>query len=96
MNLNVSIVDSQVRGLADKLRIELGEALGRRLDNGRLRSAAFVLLCVKTLLDLSDEEALDRLTEGGGDFGVDAIHLSDTVEGEFSVTLFQCKYKQII
>lgn len=93
MNLNVSIVDSQVRGLADKLRIELGEALGRRLDNGRLRSVAFVLLCVKTLLDLSDEEALERLTEGGGDFGVDAIHLSDIVEGEFSVTFFQCKYK---
>jgi hypothetical protein len=33
------------------------------------------------------------LTEGGGDFGVDAIHLSAEYDGEFTVSLFQAKYK---
>ena len=51
------------------------------------------MLCVKTMLGVGEEEALEYLTEGGGDFGVDAIHVTDVVEGEFTVTLFQGKYK---
>lgn len=45
------------------------------------------------LLDLTELDALEKITEGGNDFGVDALDLSDVVEGEFTVTLFQCKYK---
>ena len=33
------------------------------------------------------------MTEGGGDFGVDAIHISEEYDGEFTVSLFQAKYK---
>ncbi len=93
MNITVSIIDQQVRGLAERLRDSLEDALQRGLDETYLRSAAWVVLCVKTMLDLSDEEALECLTEGGNDFGVDAIHASDVVEDEFRVTLFQGKYK---
>jgi hypothetical protein len=93
MNINASIIDQQVRGLADRLKLQLAEALEKQLNDVQRRSAAFVLLCVKTLLDLPDDEALERLTEGGNDFGVDAIDLAEVTEGEFTVTLFQAKYK---
>ncbi|MEW6166684.1 MAG: AIPR family protein [Pseudomonadota bacterium] len=92
MNFNVSIIDQQVRGLAEKLRSQIEEEIGKTLDDTAARSAAFVLLCVKVLLDLSDSEAIECLTEGGNDFGVDAIDVGDAVEGEFTITLFQCKY----
>jgi hypothetical protein len=44
------------------------------------------------MLDLTDDEAIETLTEGGNDFGVDAIEVSDLNDGEFVVTLFQGKY----
>ena len=45
------------------------------------------------MLDLSAEESFDCLTDGGGDFGVDAMYLTEEMDGEFGVTLFQGKYK---
>lgn len=93
-NINASIIDQRVRRLAETLAPEF-EA--RRIvagDEVRQRAVAFVYLVVKTVLDLSDEETLDCLTEGGNDFGVDAIHVGDVQDGEFAVTLFQGKYKQ--
>jgi hypothetical protein len=93
VNINVSIVDQQVRGLAQRLKPSIEKALDKVLDDTAARSVAFVLLCQKVLLDLTDDEALEGLTEGGNDFGVDAIDLSEVVDGEFTVTLFQAKYK---
>lgn len=93
MNINVSIIDQHVRGLAERMLSKMEAEMETTLDETRARSAAFVLLCVKTLLDLNDDEALDCLTEGGNDFGVDAIDISDVVEGEVTITLFQAKYK---
>lgn len=93
MNINVSIVDQQVRGLAQRLKPSIESALDKSLNDTVARSVAFVLLCQKVLLDLTDDEALEGLTEGGNDFGVDAIDLSEVVDGEFTVTLFQGKYK---
>lgn len=92
MNINAGIIDQHVRGLAQRLQGRIEEALERKLDEIPLRSAAFVVMCVKTMLDLTDEEALECLTEGGNDFGVDAIEVGDIVDGEFTVTLFQGKY----
>ena len=46
------------------------------------------------MLDLDGTESFDCLTEGGGDFGVDAIHISEEYDGEFTISLFQGKYKQ--
>lgn len=92
MNINVSIIDQQVRGLAQRLKPQLDAALGRDLDETTARSVAFVVLCEKTMLELTDEEAIEALTEGGNDFGVDALDVSDVMDGEFTVTLFQGKY----
>ncbi|MBI4023968.1 MAG: AIPR family protein [Verrucomicrobia bacterium] len=94
MNLNASIIDQQVRALADKLKDQFAERLNIQNDEVKLRSTAFVLLCVKTVLDLTEDEAMDCMTEGGSDFGVDAVEVSDVQDGEFTVTLFQGKYKQ--
>jgi len=93
MNINASIIDQQVRALADRQKTAIEEKAKFKNDDNKLRSAAFVLLSVKTLLDLTEEEAIECLTEGGGDFGVDAIEIGEIQDSEFSVTLFQGKYK---
>ncbi|NEQ29772.1 MAG: AIPR family protein [Leptolyngbya sp. SIO4C5] len=92
MNINASIVDQRLASIADEMRQQAAEEL-RITEAGRLKSLAFVYLCVRTLLDLESSRAFDCLTEGGGDFGVDAMHISDEYDGEFTVSLFQAKYK---
>ncbi len=93
MNLNASIIDQRLAGIQGEIQDRANEELGVK-DAGRLKSLAFVFLCVKTMLDLDSEEAFDCLTDGGGDFGVDALHITEEMDGEFGVTLFQGKYKQ--
>lgn len=92
MNIEASIVDQRLSSIIGKIREPAAEQL-RISDPTKLKSLAFVYLCVKTVLDLDDEETFDCLTEGGGDFGVDAIHISEEYDGEFTVSLFQAKYK---
>ena len=62
-------------------------------DENMRKSAAFVLLCMSTALELPLEECEEMLTEGGNDAGVDGLHIGDIEEGDFFVTLFQGKYK---
>ncbi len=94
MNITTGMIDQRVRKLADELEVEFEERLNIRNDQSKQRSTAFVFLAVKTVLDLPDEDALDCLTEGGADLGVDAVHIGDIEDGEFVVTLFQGKYKK--
>ena len=91
MNINASIIDQRLAGVQDEI-CERASAELRIAQEDLLRSLAFVHLCVKTMLDLDADETFDCLTEGGGDFGVDALHLSEEIDGEFVVTLFQGKY----
>ncbi|OOK91892.1 AIPR family protein [Pseudomonas aeruginosa] len=93
MNINASIIDQRLAGVQDEIRDRAADELNIN-DAGRLKSLAFVHLCVKTMLDLDVDESFDCLTDGGGDFGVDALHLTEEIDGEFGVTLFQGKYKQ--
>jgi hypothetical protein len=93
MSINVGIIDQRVRKLAEDLAAEFEIRLNIKNDEIKQRSTAFVFLAVKTVLDLPAEEALDCLTEGGNDFGVDAVHIGDVEDSEFIVTLFQGKYK---
>ena len=92
MNINAGIIDQHVRGLAQRLKTQIDGALGKTLDETTARSVAFVVLCAKVMLDLTEDDALEALTEGGNDFGVDAIEVGDVSDGEFAVTLFQGKY----
>lgn len=91
MNINASIVDQRINGIAEELSSEL-EAIIKNNDAARKKSLAFVLLCVSTALDAPLIEAVDLLTEGSNDLGVDALHLSEVDDGEFTVTIFQGKY----
>lgn len=93
MNLNASIIDQRLEGLAREIQVQAAAELGIRKE-GQLKPLAFLYLCVKTALDLDHQATFDCLTEGGGDFGVDALHLTDEADGEFVVTLFQAKYKE--
>jgi hypothetical protein len=88
MNINASIIDQQLTGILDKHAdwLPFGDAT-------RQRSAAFVLLCMANCLDISLEDAVDLLTEGGNDAGVDGLHIGEVDDGEFIVTVFQGKYK---
>ena len=92
MNIEASIIDQRLSSIIRKIREPAAEQL-KISDPTKLKSLAFVYLCVKTVLDLDDEETFDCLTEGVGDFGVDAIHISEEYDGEFTVSLFQAKYK---
>jgi hypothetical protein len=92
MNINASIIDQRLLSVVDEIRQRADEELRIR-DEGRLKSLAFIYLCVKTVLDLEADDSFDCLTEDGGDFGVDAIHISEERDGEFTVSLFQGKYK---
>ena len=94
MDINASIIDQRIRKLAEELAPDFADRLNIKGDEIKVRSTAFVYLVVKTLLDLNKDETMDALTEGGSDFGVDAVEVSDVQDGEFTVTLFQAKYAQ--
>lgn len=92
MNLNASIIDQRLDGVQDEIREWAASELNIT-DPGRLKPLAFAYLCVKTMLDLDARDAFDCVTDGGGDFGVDGMQVTEEVDGEFAVTLFQVKYK---
>ena len=91
MSINARIIDQRLEGLAQELRERAESEL--RVGGDRLKPLAFVFLCVRTVLLLDDEEAFDALTEGAGDFGVDALHVSAPDDGEFVVSLVQAEYR---
>ena len=88
MNVNASIIDQQLTGILQKHPEWLPEG-----DANQQRSAAFVLLCMATCLDIPKDEAAEFLTDGGNDAGVDGIHRGEIEDGGFLVTIFQGKYK---
>ncbi|SLM30618.1 putative abortive infection phage resistance protein [Desulfamplus magnetovallimortis] len=90
MNINASIIDQQLTGILEK-NPEWVDHFGK--DENRKRSAAFILLCMAKSLDISLEESVELLTEGGNDAGVDGLHIGEVEDGEFLVTIFQGKYK---
>lgn len=94
MSFNAQLVDQWVEGIVERLSDRLRDEVGVRNDPDRLKSAAFIFLAAKTLLDLDDDEVIDGIVDGGGDFGVDAIYFSTPENGEFLITLFQGKYKR--
>lgn len=92
MNIAATIVDQQVRGFAERHKDALSAQLNRTIPEEYARSVSFVAFCAKTTLGLSEEEAIELITDGGNDMGVDAIEVSALRDNEFVVTLFQGKY----
>ena len=67
-NINASIVDLRVTGI-----IEEHPEWFPWPDENRRKSAAFVVLCMSTALDLPLEDCIEFLTDGGNDAGVDGL-----------------------
>ncbi|MCY3794640.1 MAG: AIPR family protein [Gammaproteobacteria bacterium] len=88
MNINASIIDQRVAGI-----IESHPEWFPGSDEGMHKSAAFVVLCMSTALDIPLEDCAEMLTEGGNDAGVDGLCFWDLDDGNFVVNLFQGKYK---
>lgn len=88
MNINLDIIDQRVTQLASDLEGSLDGDVDKR------KSAAFVLLVAMVFLDLDRDRALEELTEGSGDAGMDLLHVDDVIDGEFLVTIVQGKYKR--
>ena len=92
-SLAAQIIDQRVAGLVGQHGDAFAAELRLGTDASR-RSAAFVLLVLRTVLAMDDEDALDCIVEGSGDFGVDGLHFEDPENGELAVTLVQGKYRQ--
>lgn len=90
MNINASLIDQRLEGILEK-HVDI---LPDTADRHKKKSAAFVLLCMATLLDIHLEEAAEYYTDGGNDAGVDGLYLHEVEDDEFCVTIFQGKYKQ--
>jgi hypothetical protein len=88
ININASIIDQRIAGIVAEHSDWLPKG-----DDHKKKSAAFVLLCMSALFEIALEEAVELLTEGGNDAGVDGLHIGDVDDGEFTVTIFQGKYK---
>ena len=93
MPLAEQIIDQQVTGILDRQGDVFADELGLGADEAARRSAAFVFLVARTAFDLTDEQTLDGIVEGGSDFGIDALYFEPPDDGELHVTLIQGKYK---
>lgn len=90
MNINASIIDQRVNSIVHKYESLFPEGQ----DINHKKSTAFLLLCMSTMFECEIEEAAEFLTDGGNDASVDGVHVGELQDGEFTVTLFQSKYKQ--
>ncbi len=89
MNINASIIDQRISSIVE----DHPEWLPEGNDINQKKSAAFVLLCMSTCLEITLADSAELLTEGGNDAGVDGLHVGEVEDGDFLVAIFQGKYK---
>ena len=94
MSLATQIIDQQVSGIVERHADAFANELRLGADEQQERSIAFLFLVAKTAFDLTDEETLDGIVDGGNDFGVDALYFASPDDGELHITLIQGKYKK--
>ena len=94
MSLAAQIIDQQVSGIVERQSEAFSNELRLGADEHRRRSIAFLFLVAKTAFDLTDEQTLDGIVDGGDDFGIDALYFEPPDDGEVHVTLVQGKYKR--
>ena len=93
MDIAKQIIDQRINGIIEKYSQSHEYALYFREDEiERNRSKAFLLLGVSSYLDIDLSEAIQYITEGGGDGGFDAVYIEPMQDSILQVTLFQAKY----
>ena len=88
MDINKGIIDQQTIGIV-KNHPDWFEGIG---DFNQKRSRAFLALSVSVYLDIDLETAMNLITDGGNDAGIDALYIGEFDDFSFNVTLFQSKY----
>ena len=91
MNINKNIVDQRIQKIISDNPSWFQDL---KNDNEKKISKAFLLLGVASYLNLELEEALQCLTDGGNDVGIDAVYIGDTTDIDFTVIIFQSKYSR--
>ena len=94
MSLAAQIIDQQVSGIVDRESDTFTNELRLGADEHRRRSIAFLLLVAKSAFDLTDDQTIDGIVDGGNDFGVDAVYFAPPDDGELPITLMQGKYRR--
>lgn len=90
-DLNALLVEAQLTRFIER---HAGRLAG---DDRQKRATAFLLISMKRIFNLSDDEAFDLLAfdpqgaQGQG-IGPDAIHIGDVVDNAFVVTLFWARF----
>ena len=93
MSLAAQIIDQQVSGIVERQSEAFDNELRLGNDAPRRRSIAFLFLVAKTAFDLTDEQTIDGIVDGGNDFGIDALYFEPPDDGELHITLIQGKYR---
>lgn len=93
-DLNALLVEAQLTRFIER---HAGRLAG---DDRQKRATAFLLISMKRIFNLSDDEAFDLLAfdpqgaQGQGS-GPDAIHIGDVVDNAFVVTLFWARFSGV-
>ena len=93
MSLSAQVIDQRVSGIVSEQDDAFTHELRAGNDAHKRRSLAFLFLVSKTVFELTDEETLDSIVDGGNDFGVDAIWFEPPDQGEIKIALIQSKYR---
>ena len=93
MSLSAQIIDQRVSGIVSEQEDAFTHELMAGNDVHKRRSLAFLFLVSKTMFELTDEDTLDSIVDGGNDFGIDAIWFESPDQGEIKVALIQAKYR---
>ncbi len=93
MSLATQIIDQQVSGIVERHSDDFANELRLGKDERKIRSASFVFLVARTAFDLTDQETIDGIVDGGNDFGVDALYFEPPDGGGLPITLIQGKYR---
>ncbi len=88
-DMDAQVIDLQISGL-----VETHPDWFEGLDEDRKRSRGFVLMAIARSQGISYEEALESLTDGPDDAGVDGVVIGEVTGGEFPVIIYQAKYKK--
>lgn len=87
-DFNCTLVDQYCEGIINRNPEFFGT-----YDHNKKQALAFVILSIKTYLGIDENEAIDYVTDGAQDYGIDGIYVGSEDNGELPITLFQCKYK---
>lgn len=92
MKFPTVIMHHQVTGLAALAKPHFEAALGADLNEADTLTYSFVVLAVKNLLSLYQEEAIASLIPDGDSLGIHAVRVDDLGRDDFAVVLIHAHY----